>query len=128
MCKSVPHATNLCNVHLIFFLVFYLEWDFHTLQYDPLDSLDVRPAREAMQTKEEREAGTVCFGGSVGPHCSGILMEYYSPIMRYFHALLFTPGHLFVRSPGGEQIQICVSQKRFNGCPGSCAKQLRIQA
>jgi len=79
-----------------------------------------------MQTKEGQEAGTVFFSGSVGPHCSGILMEYHTPKMHYFHALLFMPGCFLVRSPGGEQIQICVSQKRGNGCPGSCAKQLRI--
>lgn len=79
-----------------------------------------------MQTKEDQEAGTMVFSGSDGAHCSGILMEYCSPIMCYFHALLFMPGHLLVRRPRGEQIQICVSQKRCNGCPGSCAKQLRI--
>lgn len=77
-----------------------------------------------MQTKEGQEGGTMFFSGSAGPHCSDILMEYCSPIMHYFHALLFMPGHLLVRSPGGERIS--VSWKRCNGCPGSCAKQLRI--
>lgn len=36
-----------------------------------------------MQTKEDQEAGTMVFSGSDGAHCSGILMEYCSPIMLF---------------------------------------------
>lgn len=79
-----------------------------------------------MQTKKRQEAGAMFSGSSAGPRYSGILKEYCSPIMHYSHALLFVPVHLLVTCPGGEQIQICSSQKRCNVCHGSRAKQLRI--
>lgn len=79
-----------------------------------------------MQSKKGQEVGAMFPGSSAGPRYSDILMEYCSPIMRYSHALLFVPVHLLVTRPGGEQIQICISQKRCNVCHGSCAKQLRI--